>query len=310
MFKLNHEQRVCKIGDILIGGQPGQNPPLCISSMFHKGDKLLDSRKDHKFDRVKAREYVLRQEELSQQTGVPALVALVATSPDEMKAYVDFMLETTDKPFGIDMWVEKARLEAAEYIAQLGIQDRVLYNSITPWDADIPAQVAKLKELNIKHVVIQVYDEEDLTPTGRLKSMKKMLELIGEDTFESLMVDTAVMNLPSMSFSCIANRMIKDELGYPCGVASSNGTYMWKEAREMWGSDGFTAVNGAGQAMAALLWSDLLFTGPIVNLPKIMPAVATASTMLSTLAFYETNKMTENPNHPIFKLFEDFAKKL
>ena len=40
----------------------------------------------------------------------------------------------------------------------------------------------------------------------------------------------------------------------------------------MWGSDGFTAVNGAGQAMAALLWSDLLFTGPIVNLPKIMPA--------------------------------------
>lgn len=310
MFQLKAEQKVFKIGELTIGGQPGQNPPLCISSMFHKGDKLLDSRKDHKFDRVKAKDYVKRQEELMEQTGVPALVALVATSPEEMKYYVDFMLETTDKPFGIDMWVEKARLEAAEYVAELGIQDRILYNSITPWDADIKAQVAKLKDLNIKHIVIQVYDDEDPTANGRLKSMKKMLDLIGENSFESLMVDTAVMNLPSMSFSCMANRMIKDELGYPCGLASSNGTYMWKEAREMWGSDGFTAINAAGQAIAGLLWSDLLFTGPIVNLPKIMPAVATGASMLSTLAYYETGKLTETATHPLYKLFEDFAKKL
>ncbi len=311
MFTLKTEQKVFKIGDLLIGGQPGINPPLCISSMFHKGDKLLGSRKDREFNREKARDYVLRQEELMEQTGVPALVALVATSADEMKAYIDFMLEITEKPFGIDMWMEQPRLEAAQYVADLGIQDRVLYNSITPWDPDIPAQVAKLKDMNIKHIVIQVYDETDPTPVGRVKGMKKMLELIGEDNFESILVDTAVMNLPSMALSCVANRLIKEEFGYPCGVASSNGTYMWKDARDMWGSDGFTAINGAAQSIAGILWSDLMFTGPIVNLPKIMPAIAAGASMLATMSYYENdNKVTQNKNHPIWKLFGDFAEKL
>ncbi|MGB9826216.1 MAG: tetrahydromethanopterin S-methyltransferase, partial [Desulfofundulus sp.] len=197
MFKLNRPQRVCRIGRWSIGGQPGENPPLLISSMFHNGDKILESRKERKFNREKAAEYVKRQEELSAQTGVPALVAMVATSLDEMKTYIDFFLSISDQPFGIDMWVEKTRLEVAEYIAQLGIQDRVLYNSITPWDKDIPGQVARLKELGIKHVVVQAFNQEDQTPKGRVTGLKKMLDIIGEDTFETILVDTAVMNLPS-----------------------------------------------------------------------------------------------------------------
>ncbi|SHF15409.1 tetrahydromethanopterin S-methyltransferase subunit H [Desulfofundulus australicus DSM 11792] len=310
MFKLSRPQRVCRIGRWNIGGQPGENPPLLISSMFHNGDKILESRKERKFDREKAREYVKRQEELSAQTGVPALVAMVATSLDEMKTYIDFFLSISDQPFGIDMWVEKTRLEVAEYIARLGIQDRVLYNSITPWDKDIPGQVARLKELGIKHVVVQAFNQEDQTPRGRVTGLKKMLDIIGEDTFETILVDTAVMNLPSTSFSCIACRLVKEEFGWPAGVASSNGTYMWKAAREMWGSDGFNAMNAAGQAIAALLWSDLLFSGPIVNIPKIIPAVTTASLMLSTLVYDETGKLPSNQEHPLYKFFADFAKQL
>ncbi|NHM26659.1 tetrahydromethanopterin S-methyltransferase subunit H [Desulfofundulus sp. TPOSR] len=310
MFKLSRPQRVCRIGRWNIGGQPGENPPLLISSMFHNGDKILESRKERKFNREKATEYVKRQEELSAQTGVPALVAMVATSLDEMKTYIDFFLSISDQPFGIDMWVEKTRLEVAEYIARLGIQDRVLYNSITPWDKDIPGQVARLKELGIKHVVVQAFNQEDQTPKGRVTGLKKMLDIIGEDTFETILVDTAVMNLPSTSFSCIACRLVKEEFGWPAGVASSNGTYMWKAAREMWGSEGFNAMNAAGQAIAALLWSDLLFSGPIVNIPKIIPAVTTASLMLSTLVYDETGKLPPNQDHPLYKFFADFVKQL
>ncbi|MBE3585940.1 MAG: tetrahydromethanopterin S-methyltransferase subunit H [Thermoanaerobacter sp.] len=310
MFKLSRPQRVCRIGRWNIGGQPGENPPLLISSMFHNGDRILESRKERKFDREKAKEYVKRQEELSAQTGVPALVAMVATSLDEMKTYIDFFLSISDQPFGIDVWVEKTRLEVAEYIARLGIQDRVLYNSITPWDKDIPGQVARLKELGIKHVVVQAFNQEDQTPRGRVTGLKKMLDIIGEGTFETILVDTAVMNLPSTSFSCIACRLVKEEFGWPAGVASSNGTYMWKAAREMWGSEGFNAMNAAGQAIAALLWSDLLFSGPIVNIPKIIPAVTTASLMLSTLVYDETGKLPPNQDHPLYKFFADFVKQL
>lgn len=310
MFTLKREQKVCQIGNFKIGGQPGENPPLLISSMFHNGDKLLESRQERKFDRQKAREYLLKLEELSEQTGIPALVAVVASGLDEMKSYIDFLLETTNQPFGIDIWVEKTRLQTAEYIAELGIQDRVLYNSITPWDKDIPGQVARLKELGIKHVVVQVFDQEDQTPGGRVKCMKKMMSVIGEDTFESILVDTAVMNLPATSFACIASRLIKEEFGVPAGVASSNGTYMWKQAKELWGSEGFTAMNASGQAIASVFWTDLLFTGPIVNIPKIMPAMVTASLMLSTLAFEERKELPGNERHPINKFFGEFINQL
>ena len=310
MLTLSTEQKVFQLGKWKIGGQSGNNPPLLIASMFHNGDRILESRKEKKFDRAKATEYVKKMEELSDQTGVPALVALVANSFAEMKEYVDFYTSISDRPFGIDMWVEKPRLEAAEYCCQKGLQDRLLYNSITPWDKDIPAQVAKLKEMGIKHVVLQAYNQEDPSPKGRVTGLKKMLDQIGENTFETVLVDTSVMNLPSTSFSCIASKMVKEEFGYPCGVASSNGTYMWKEAREMWGSDGFTAMNATTQGLAAFFWSDLLFSGPIVNLTKIIPAVATACLMQATMVYHETGKLPENENHPLYKFFSDFAKQL
>ena len=310
MFTFTTEQKVCKIGNLLVGGQPGENPPLMIASMFHNGDRIMESRQERKFDRAKAKDYVKRQEELSAQTGIPGLVAMVATSKDEMKNYIDFFTSVSDMPFGIDMWVQKARLETAEYLAELGLQDKVLYNSITPWDKDIPSQVAQLKELGIKHVVVQVFDEADPTPAGRLKSFQKMMEMVGHDSFETVLVDTSVMNLPAISFSCLANRLIKEASGWPAGVASSNGTYMWKEAREMWGAEGFAAMNTAAQAIGGMFYSDFLFYGPIVAAPKVFPAVVSSALMLSTMVYQETGKLSGNTEHPLFKFFSTFAGQL
>ena len=111
---------------------------------------LLENRKEGKFNRKAAEERIREMERLSQETGVPGLIAMVANQLDEMKRYIDFFIGVTDMPFAIDVWVQKTRLAIARYIAELGIQDRVLYNSITPWDEDNEAQVAEIKELGIK----------------------------------------------------------------------------------------------------------------------------------------------------------------
>ncbi len=310
MFKLEKPQKVCQIGKMKIGGQYGENPPLLISSIFHNGDKILESRKEGKWDKVKAEEYVKRQEALEDMTGIPAITAMVANSAEEMARYVDWFTSISDRPFAIDMWVEKPRLEAAEYIAGKGLQDRLLYNSITPWDKDIPGQVAKLKELGIKHVVVQAYDVADPSPKGRLTSLKNMLQHIPEGTFDSILVDTSVMNLPAIAFSGVANRIVKEETGWPCGVASSNGTYMWKQARELFGPEGFAAMNASGQGCSTLFWSDFIFYGPIVAAPKMFPAVVSGAVMSAAMGYYETGRLPSNPDHPFFKFFDDFAKKL
>ncbi|RMG01612.1 MAG: tetrahydromethanopterin S-methyltransferase subunit H [Nitrospirae bacterium] len=309
MFRLSTPQKVFDINGIKIGGQPGENPPLLIASMFHNKDRILEDRKTAKFDRKRATELIRKQEELSRKTGIPAMVAMVANSPEEAQVYIDFYLETTDMPFGIDMWVAEKRAKATEYISKIGAQHKFLYNSITPWDKDIKGQVERLKDLGIKHVVIQAFDDQDQTPAGRLKSLESILSQ-GADSFETIIVDTSVMNLPSTSFSLIANKLIKEKLGLPCGGAYSNGTHMWKEAKEEWGLDGFRAMDAVAQGMSTALWSDFNFYGPIVTAPRIFPAVATAQILMSTLVYDETGEIPDNDELPINRYFSDFVQKV
>jgi tetrahydromethanopterin S-methyltransferase subunit H len=308
MFQFSTEQKVFTIGGVRIGGQPGDRPPLLVASMFHNKDRILQDRKGN-FDRERARELIRKQEELSASTGIPSMVALVANTAEEAQIYIDFYLETTDMPFGIDMWVAEKRAKATEYIAKLGVQDKFLYNSITPWDKDIQGQVAKLKDLGIRHVVVQAFDDKDQTPAGRLKSLEALLSQ-GAGDFDTVIVDTSVMNLPATSFSLIANKLIKEKTGLPCGGAYSNGTHMWKESKELWGMDGFRAMDAVAQGMSSVLWSDYNFYGPVVTAPRIFPAVATAHMLLSTLVYNETQRIPEDSGLPIRKYFSDFIGKL
>src|SRR5450759_4387500 len=158
MFTFDKEQKVFQIGTARVGGQPGVNPPLIIPSLFQKGDPCVESRRERTFNKTLATEQIRRLEELSELTGMPAIVAMVANSGDEMKGYVDFYVETTDMPFAIDMWNLDPRIEATRYVAELGLQDRLLYNSVTVWSPDVPAEVEVIRDLGIKHVVTVVMD--------------------------------------------------------------------------------------------------------------------------------------------------------
>jgi tetrahydromethanopterin S-methyltransferase subunit H len=303
MFRYELKQRVCDIGGLKVGGQPGENPPLLIGSMFQKGDVLLESRKERKFDKVGAKERIREMERSAQETGVPGIIAMVANTPDEMKTYIDFFASVTDMPFAIDIWVQKTRLAAAHYVAEQGIQDRLLYNSITPWDEDIEAQVAEIKQLGIKHVVVQVFDIEDKRSGGRVKSLKKMLPLVEKGNFDSILVDTSVMNLPTTSLSMVANHLIKKEFGLPVGFAPSNGTYMWRKSASEQDRDKFPAIDAGVHAISAIV-SDFLFYGPMTGTSRVFPAVAAASSMMAALA-YEESGFLPGGNHPLNLLFPD-----
>ena len=306
MFRYETEQKVFNVGGIKIGGQPGENPPLLISNMFQKGDVLLESRKERKFDKKAAEGRIREVEQLSQETGVPGLIAMVANQADEMKTYIDFFISVTDMPFAIDVWVQKTRLAIARYIAELGIQDRVLYNSITPWDEDNEAQVAEIKELGIKHVVVQVFDVEDKRPVGRVKSLKKLLPIVDKGNFDSILVDTAVMNLPTTSLSLLANHLIKKEFGLPVGFAPANGTYMWRKSAGEQGRSRFPAIDAGVHAISAI-GSDFLFCGPLTGTSRVYPAVAAASSMMAALS-YEESGYIPSGNHPLNLLFPDVVE--
>jgi tetrahydromethanopterin S-methyltransferase subunit H len=149
-------------------------------------------------------------------------------------------------------------------------------------------------------------------PTGRVTGTQKLLdamEKVGAE-FESIMVDTSVMNAPATAFCSLANRLIKEKWGFPCGSAPSNGSYMWKAAREMWGFKGWSGADASLEGLAAFLYHDIVFSGPMAGADRVFPAVAMADAYLATAAFSETGRLPENKNHPLNKLFPDFAEQI
>lgn len=309
LFRFEREQKVYDIYGMKVGGQPGERPPLLVANMFQTKDKLVESRKPVKFDKVKAADRIKELEEISQQTGIPTLVGLVAPTADEMKAYTEFFLSVPNKlPFGIDSWTEKSRRAAAQYVAEIGMQERFNYNSITAWDQDIPAQVAMLKEYGIRHIILQPFDMEDKHATGRMKSLQEMLAVVEPAGFHSILIDTATMNLPTQGISLIANRMVKEELGYPTGNAPANGSYMWKAALDKWGAEAFKGMDAGMHALSTVLWQDWMVFGPMSGTRRIFTAVAAATAVLATLAWEEGAALPDDPQHPLNLHFGEEVK--
>lgn len=309
-FKFERQQKVCDIAGVKVGGQPGENSTVLIGSMFHKGDRLIKSRKSGEFDRDGARNHLKRLTDISQETSIPAMVDIVANSADEIAGYLEFVAGETSLPVCIDSWQPGVRIESAKRASQAGLMDRLVYNSLNPWNPELEAEVDGIAGAGVRHIVIAVFDDEDKLASGRLKSLERLLPVIEKGGFESIMVDTTVMNVAAMAFSIQAAREIKERFGFAVGCAPSNGTYMWKELRQIGIGKVFTGADAGAHAMASLLWSDFLFYGPMTGTERVFGAVAAAESIKAMFGYAESGKIIASPEHPARKLFGKFIDEI
>ena len=313
MFQLGTEQKICEVGGVKFGGQPGEYPCVCVSSIFQKGDRVFTGKRKDGFDEARAADLLKTQEKLSEETGVPGMADIVANTGKEFETFIDFVVANSDMPFCIDAWVMKPKLAGAAYCAEKGLLDRMFYNSLTVWEQDLETEIKEIAQIGVKHVLLVAFDQEDQMPSGRVTGTQRLLDAIDKAgaEFESIFVDTSVMNGPATAFCSVANKVIKEKWGYPTASAPSNGSYMdLKRFKDMWGFKGWSATDSALEALSACLYHDMIFSGPMAGATRILPAVAEAEAFLATAAFAETKQLPKDPNHPLFKLFPDFVEQL
>lgn len=313
MFTLEKEQKICEIGGIKFGGQPGEYPTVVVPSIFQKGDRVFEGvKRKEGFNEKRAEELLKTVDKLSKETGIPCMADIVANTGAEFKIYIDFVTSVTDMPFCIDAWVMQPKLEGAKYCADKGLLNRMFYNSLTIWEKEIEAEIKEIADIGIKHVLLVAFDQEDQMPSGRITGTQKLLDIIKKVgvEFESIFVDTSVMNGPATAMCSQANRLIKEKWGFPCASAPSNGSYMWKAAKEMWGFKGWAGADAALEGLAAIMYHDMIFSGPMAGSDRIFPALAMADAFAATFVFAETKKLPTLESHPLNKLFPDFAGQL
>lgn len=313
MLSFSMEQKISRVGGISFGGQPGTYPTVIVPSIFQKGDKVFEGAKRKEgFNEERATELLKNTEKISLETGVPCMADIVANSGAEFKSYIDFVTQVTDMPFCIDAWVMKPKLEGAAFCAEKGLLDRMFYNSLTVWEKDIETEIREIADIGVKHVLLVAFDPADPMPSGRITGTQKLLDAMEKvgARFESIFIDTSVMNGPATALCSLANKLIKEKWGFPCASAPSNGSYMWKAAREQWGFKGWAGADAALEGLASCLYHDMIFSGPMAGSNRLFPAVAMADAYLATMVFGETKKLPELETHPLRKLFPEFYEQL
>jgi tetrahydromethanopterin S-methyltransferase subunit H len=308
MFKFDVNQSVFEIAGIKIGGQPGKHPMVLIGSIFYESHKIVTDSQRGLFDRDEAESLIRKQEEMTDRTGSPHMVDVVGSTPEALVRYIDFVSEATESPFLVDGISTGVRLPAMRHCIEVGLGDRAIYNSIDEYVQ--PGELKALGELGVKAAVVLAMNSSDLTVDGRINILrgvgdrKGILELAEEAGVEKVLVDTAVLDAPSIGVSARAIYMVKNEFGLPAGCSPSNAMATWRGLREL-GVGAVQTCVAASNSFLPVLGGDFVLYGPIKYAETVFPACAMVDAFMAYDAKWRGIKPANG--HPLYRIFSSRA---
>jgi len=300
MFKFENEQKIFDICGVKIGGQPGELPTVMVGSIFYHKHKIVENEKTGEFDKGKAEELLKREEELVDKTGNPRIVDVCASYPEAFQKFIDFVASTIDGPFIIDGATEDVRIAGAKYVEEVGLANRVVYNSITPHIKE--EEITALKESKIKSAVLLTLNTIKPTILGRLEALEELLKIAGEIGIEKPLVDTTVLDIPDPGPVSKAIYRVKEKYGLPAGAGIHNAVDRWRERTKL-DSYKYALASSVANVTSIIMGADFILYGPIENAPEAYFAVSLADAYVSYSMGQEYRLRPLTQNHPIFKIF-------
>ena len=305
MFKFDKKQKIFEIGKVKIGGQPGELPTVIIGSLFHEGHKIVKDRKRGVFDKKKAEHLIKLQEHLSEETGVPCMLDVVGETAEALIRYIDFVSEVTDTSFLINGAEMSVRVSAALHAANIGLQDRAVYNSInyTLGEEEIEA----IKETGLKTAIIQAFNPSNPLPNGMISILKGshrnkgLLEGALKAGIEKPLIFTPVLDVPAIGFGARGIYLAKEEFGLPTGTAPVGVVGRWKKLEHL-GKYAKPVCRGGATTLAQAMGADFIIYGSVAKARNIFPVCAMIDAIIAYNArIYGVRPLTKN--HPLYKIF-------
>jgi len=306
LFIFEKEQKVFEISGVKVGGQPGEYPTVLIGTIFYDRHKIVSDPMKGIFDKKRAEELLNKQDEMSDNTGNPYIVDVVGNTAEALTKYIDFVASIIDGPFLVDSTLATARIEAIRHAADIGLTERAIYNSIESHVKD--SEISALKEIGVKSAVVLAFNPRNPRPEGRTQILEGypgqvgLLKAAEEAGVQNILVDTAVLDVPSIGFSAKAIELVKQEFGLPAGCAPSNATTTWEKIKKGLGPYAYNVCSAVSGAITIFWGANFILYGPIENAEAAFPAYATADLLM---AYYVSRRHRIDPktrDHPLFKI--------
>ena len=302
MFKFKEKQKIFDIGRVKVGGQPGELPTVLIGSIFYMGHKIVTDEKLGIFDKEKAAELIKRCESLSDLTTNPFMLDITGLSEEAFNKFIDFVAETTDAPFLISSENAKVLMSGAQHVAEVGLQDRVVYSSISKGITSKELEV--VKNSGIKAAILLARNPMDeFSAKGKVAVMKDILDLAQKAKIEKPLIDVAIEAFGiNMGPAARAIYLIKNEYTFPVGVGTGNVTTTFDWAKANVAKEERKACYGSIHTMMQILGANWLMYGPIEHSDWVFPTVAMTDTFILTATAELGIQPIEEGKHPVFKL--------
>jgi len=292
------KQKSFEIGKIKIGGVPGERPVVLIGTLFHLGQKIVTDAKKGEFDKTKAEELINTQDEFSDKTGNPCMIDLVASGAEAVIKELEFVMSVTDTPILIDPVGGEAKKIAIQYIKDNNLANKVVYNSITVETKQ--EELNSIREGEITSAILLAYSSRVFTTQGRIDAITSLLSSAEEIGIEKPLVDTCIMDIPSLGMGCYALFKLKDEFGVPIGGGTDNAISTWRGLKTKMGKQARESSISTAAAAAVMVGADFVLYGPIKTAPYVFPSVAMVDAAFGQLIM-EQGKMIDR-GHPLFKI--------
>lgn len=290
MFKFQKEQEIVNIAGVKIGGQPGELPTVLSGTIFYDKHEIVEDTARGLFDRAAAEKLINLQEASAEETGNPHIIHVFGTTPESITRYIDFVSEISEAPFLIDSPEGNVRSHAAEYVSEVGLADKAIYNSINM--SIIASEIEALALSDIDSSIILGFNAMDSSLQGRMELLENGAGLLEEGLLSiadrcgivNKLIDPSIT--PLGNGAGISLRMTitaKAKWGHPTGSGIHNAPSAWNWLNQKREKDPilYKICDVGSTCLQQAAAGDFILYGPIEYAPYVFPMAAMSDIMIS-----------------------------
>jgi tetrahydromethanopterin S-methyltransferase subunit H len=285
---------------IPMGGEAGAAPSLLAGSIFFDRQRLVIDPLAGCFDRAEARRLIDFQSRWSEITGNPCCIDVIASTPEAMRNYLDFITEVFPGPLMIDGTSGEAKIAGIRYLAEKGLSPRVIYNSISL--ESTPAEFEAIGECGVTTVVVLLVESTDFSADGKIRMMTEkggLIDRLMDRGVTDFLIDPGIIDLPSMG---VAKEVMEKarQLGHLPGAAAHNAISTWGGLKSKIGKEFRKPATAVVNALTIAWGGTFVIYGPMALADSVFPAVAMVDAAMGQLCL-EKGSCPEM-SHPLFRL--------
>jgi len=291
MFSFSTEQHVYEIGAIKFGGQPGENPTALFGTIFY-GKQFKQFGEDK---RKKAEDLIRTHEEMGELTGNPAIIDIFIEKVEDIRRNIEFVVRNTadTMPFSVDVPEASVRIATLQYLEEVGLLHRTIYNSLNL--GLTPDEFELLKDNPPAGAILLGYNPKDFSADGRVEILesgagimeKGIMAYADEAGIETRLLDTAAVPFGHNAAETIrAIPVFKNKWGMPVGCSFHNTVESWKWLRhhkkeEKLSNEVYRVCDIGSNGLVILFGASFVLYGPIENAGLAFPYVAMVDKIVS-----------------------------